>query len=79
MAADNLANLLDALTDTSVYVIEEDTHRLLYFNQRCRDTGRGRAVLGARCHEVWPEVCANCPLDGLRDSQANHIVCYAPC
>ena len=56
MHANNLTNLLDALTDTSVYVIEEDTHRLLYFNQRCQDMGRGKAVLGAKCHDIWPEV-----------------------
>lgn len=30
MSADNLANLLDALTQTSVYVIEEDSYRPLY-------------------------------------------------
>ncbi|WP_455594092.1 ATP-binding protein [Cloacibacillus porcorum] len=78
MHANNLTNLLDALTDTSVYVIEEDTHRLLYFNQRCRDMGRGKAVLGAKCHDIWPEVCTNCPLAGLREDSSNHIVCYDP-
>ena len=78
MPADNLAKLLDALTETSVYVIEEATHRLLYFNLRCRDTGRGRAALGAKCHEVWPEVCSNCPLDGLGDGASSHLVCYDP-
>lgn len=79
MSADNLANLLDALTETSVYVIEEETHRLLYFNQRCRDTGRGKAEIGTKCHDVWPEVCANCPLDDLKDNSSSHIVCYDPC
>ena len=78
MSADNLANLLDALTETSVYVIEEETHRLLYFNQRCRDTGRGKAEIGTKCHDVWPEVCANCPLDDLKDNSSSHIVCYDP-
>ena len=33
MTADNLINLLDALTETSIYVIEEDSHRLLYFRK----------------------------------------------
>lgn len=42
MTAENLMNLLDSLTETSVYVIEEESHRLLYFNERCRNTGRGR-------------------------------------
>ena len=29
MTAENLMNLLDSLTETSVYVIEEESHRLL--------------------------------------------------
>ena len=51
MPGDNLRNLLDSLSETSIYVIEEKSHRLLYCNRRCRETGRGRAVLGAKCHE----------------------------
>ncbi|MCD7994916.1 MAG: hybrid sensor histidine kinase/response regulator, partial [Clostridia bacterium] len=78
MMAENLMNLLDSLTETSVYVIEEESHRLLYFNERCRNTGRGRAALGVCCHEVWPELCANCPLNGLGDSGSSHMVCYDP-
>lgn len=78
MTAENLMNLLDSLTETSVYVIEEESHRLLYFNERCRNTGRGRAALGIRCDEVWPELCANCPLKMLRDRVSNHMVCYDP-
>ena len=55
MTAENLMNLLDSLTETSVYVIEEESPNwLLYFNERCRNTGRGRAALGIRCDEVWP-------------------------
>ena len=78
MTAENLMNLLDSLTETSVYVIEEESHRLLYFNERCRNTGRGRAALGIRCDEVWPELCANCPLKMLGDRVSNHMVCYDP-
>ena len=78
MSADDLANLLDALTETSIYVIDETTHQLLYFNQRCKDTGRGRAVIGAKCHEVWPERCSDCPLDSIKDKSCSHIVCFDP-
>ena len=78
MTAENLMNLLDSLTETSVYVIEEESHRLLYFNERCRNTGRGRAALGIRCDEVWPELCTNCPLKMLGDRVSNHMVCYDP-
>lgn len=78
MPADNLAALLDALTDMSVYVIEEETHRLLYCNERCRETGHGRAVPGAKCHDVWPEMCGCCPLESLGDRKSIHIVCPDP-
>ena len=57
MTADNLTNLLDALTETSVYVIEEDSHCLLYFNRRCKETGRLTPEIGRPCHQVWPEHC----------------------
>lgn len=78
MSADNLANLLDALTNTSVYVIEEETRRLLYFNRRCQLTGRGKAVLGAKCQEIWPELCCNCPLDAMEDKSTYQIVSFSP-
>ncbi len=78
MSQDNLSHLLDALRENSVYVIEEASHRLLYYNKRCEDIGRGRAALGVKCHEVWPEVCGNCPLNSLGDQPSSHIVCYDP-
>ena len=38
----------------------EEAHKLLFFNQRCRETSRGKAAVGVKCHEVWPEdVTAN--------------------
>ena len=78
MSMDNLMNLLDSLRETSIYVIEEKSHRLLYVNRRCRETGRGRAVQGAKCHEIWPELCANCPVEAMGDSSSSHTVCYDP-
>ena len=78
MSMDNLMNLLDSLRETSIYVIEEKSHRLLYVNRRCRETGRGRAVQGAKCHEIWPELCANCPVEAMGDSGSSHTVCYDP-
>ena len=78
MFADNLVNLLDALTETSIYVIEEESLSLLYFNRRCASTGRERAAIGAKCYDVWPELCANCPLKALDGKSSNHIVCYDP-
>ena len=78
MQNNNLKQLLDALTETSVYVIEAGSRRLLYFNRRCSETGRGKARIGIKCSEVWPEVCANCPLDAMGSGDSSHIVCYDP-
>ena len=33
---------------------------------------------GAKCHEVWPELCHNCPLDALGAGDSCHIVSYDP-
>lgn len=80
MSDNHMVRLLDALTQTSVYVIEEATHRLLYFNKRCQETGQGHAAVGAKCHDVWPAFCAgsNCPLDMLGERSSSHVVCYDP-
>ena len=78
MTADNLINLLDALTETSIYVIEEDSHCLLYFNKRCQESGRPSPEIGSPCHQVWPEHCDNCPLTALGHGQSSHILSYDP-
>ena len=78
MTADNLINLLDALTETSIYVIEEDSHCLLYFNKRCQESGRPSPEIGSLCHQVWPEHCDNCPLTALGHGQSSHILSYDP-
>ncbi len=78
MHSENLVNLLNALSALSIYVIEEDTHQLLYFNQRCQETGRGRARIGVKCHEVWPELCTDCPLDNLNGNSSGRTVRYDP-
>ncbi len=78
MAGDNLSQLLDALPDTSISVIEESTHKLLYCNRRCREAGHGKAVPGALCHEVWPTLCGSCPLKALGENGAGQVVAYDP-
>lgn len=78
MSMQDLGNLLDALAETSVYVIEESTHKILYFNKICGEMSKGRAAIGKKCHEIWPEVCGNCPLNGLEKQSFHRSVCYNP-
>ena len=74
----DLENLLDTLSETCIYVIEEKSHRLLYFNCLSSDTSYGSAALGKICSEVWPELCANCPLNAMEKDLPGHIICYSP-
>ena len=78
MSAGDLRNLLDSLTDISIYVIEEETHQLLYFNRRSLEHSRGKAVIGAKCYEVWPELCVHCPLNSMGEKSSIHSICYDP-
>ena len=58
-----------------VYVIREDDHRILYFNQRVKDVYPDMRP-GLVCHEIWPGVCSNCPLiyiGGKKRVQKNNL------
>lgn len=75
---DNLAVILDSLSETGVYVIERDTHRLLYFNRRVKEVSP-EVELGKRCHEVWEGTCSDCPLITIGDRTSNHTIhCHDP-
>lgn len=76
MSIDNLANLLDTFTETSIYVVEEKTHQLLYFNKRCQETSQGKAALGLKCNEVCRQMCLNCPLKNLKENSSYQTVSY---
>lgn len=64
MRDDNLIRIMDALTDTGIYVVEQSTHKLLYFNRwvkgMCPDI-----QVGMPCHEIWKGNCGACPMDDL--------------
>ncbi len=53
--------VLNSMHTIGVYVIREDDHRILYFNQRVKDVYPDMRP-GLVCHEIWPGVCSNCPL-----------------
>lgn len=75
MAEENLRRILDALTETSVYVVREDDHRILYVNRHVRQISP-EAAPGRRCHEVWKENCVDCPLERIGERASNHTIHY---
>ncbi len=67
--------MLNHLAGTAVYVIRQDDHALLYFNDRVREVTPG-VRLGDACHEVWRGTCDNCPLAGIEGKEYNTTVNY---
>lgn len=75
MKKENLAIMLDSLEEIAVYVIEQDTHRILYYNKRVQDVN-GNVGLGKICHEVFRENCSECPLLTIGDRRSSHVIHY---
>lgn len=53
---DSLKTILNHLLDTAVYVIRQDSHGILYFNDRVK-TVTPDIALGQVCHDVWEGSC----------------------
>ena len=58
---DSLKTILNHLLDTAVYVIRQDSHGILYFNDRVK-TVTPDIALGQVCHDVWEGSCENLSL-----------------
>lgn len=53
--------VLNSMQNIGVYVIREDDHRILYYNERVKAVYPDIQP-GLICHEIWAGVCSNCPL-----------------
>ena len=67
--------ILDALDTTAIYVISEEQHEILYYNQRVK-TVAPTVRTGMVCHELWAGKCDNCPLIGIGDRKKNSVTNY---
>jgi len=67
--------ILDALDTTAIYVISEECHEILYYNQRVKDV-TPNVEKGKICHELWAGTCSNCPLIGIGDKKKNSVTSY---
>lgn len=75
MLKSNLEKMLDSLVEAGVYVIEQDSHRLLYFNRRVKEISP-QVSLGRKCHELWAGTCSDCPLLTIGNRASNHTIHY---
>ncbi len=69
--------ILDALDTTAIYVISEEHHEILYYNQRVKSVAPNIET-GMVCHNLWAGngKCDNCPLIGIRDRKKNSVTNY---
>lgn len=72
--AQTLEKILNHMGDTSIYVIDRDTHEILFFNDKVKQMTPG-IELGMICHEVW-DSCENCPLLTIGEKETNQTINY---
>jgi signal transduction histidine kinase len=75
MWKDNLADILDAVSSVGIYVIEQKTRSILYYNQKMAEFSPDVRV-GAICSDVWIAECDNCPLLYIGDKDYHQTVHY---
>lgn len=75
MTQNTIESILNNLGGTAIYVIRQDNHRILYFNDRVKEV-TPEARTGAVCHELWAGTCGNCPLPGLEHKDQNNTINY---
>lgn len=62
-------------TGTGIYVVREDNHQILYYNERTRQVVP-HIALGVPCEEVFRGACTNCPLRSMGDRDGNAVVSH---
>ncbi len=67
--------LVNALPAAGVFVIREDNHEILYYNERVREKSP-EIRLGMPCHELGDHSCVNCPLLTIGGRQENRTLSY---
>lgn len=75
MEKDNLSVVLDAINGIGIFVVGESTHELLYYNQWIAEWSPG-IRLGIKCHQVWQELCPNCPVRMFDQYSGSYSVQY---
>ncbi len=67
--------ILHAMPAAGVFIIREDDHRILYFNDRVREVAP-HVKEGMPCHELGGSSCKNCPLLTIGNRIENRTLSY---
>ncbi|HBN55479.1 MAG TPA: hypothetical protein DD414_01775 [Lachnospiraceae bacterium] len=67
--------ILHAMPAAGVFIIREDDHRILYYNDRMREVAP-HVKKGIPCHELGGSSCKNCPLLTIGNRIENRTLSY---
>lgn len=67
--------VLDNIASTAIFVVEQESHEVLYYN-KCMEQIHPGFANGKVCSEVWNGSCINCPLKSIGDRDSNTVVNY---
>ena len=65
--------ILDAIPTTGIYVVREDNHEILYFNERIRKMVPN-VEKGMVCDTMWANSCSNCPILDIGDKKESKSI-----
>lgn len=68
--------IADSLHNVGVFVIEEATLKILYFNKVIKEKCPN-IMIGASCHDVLKGPCSNCPLKLMKENATCHTILYS--
>jgi len=67
--------ILRSIPSTGIFIIREDDHTILHFNERVREVAP-HIRIGMPCRKLGSHSCANCPLLTIGDKQENQTINY---
>lgn len=72
--SNNMQEVLDSLSTIAVCVIEQDSHKILYYNKTAKKISP-EIDLGLYCHDIWFRNCKYCPLLTIGEQHTNTKTC----
>lgn len=67
--------VLDNIAGAAVFVVEQESHEVLYYN-KCMEQIHPGFANGKTCSEVWNGSCMSCPLKSIGEQDSNTVVNY---
>ncbi len=71
----NVEELLDVLGDTSIIVVRQEDHKILYVNKKAKEMN-SELTNDMVCRGLWKGQCENCPVKTIEDMEYNKTVGY---